>query len=386
MKNSNIAIILSGGEGKRFDKKLPKQFFNINGLTILELTLEKFLISNFFSKIIIVCNKKYIEKTKKILKDPKVVIIEGGETRQKSVFNGLKECSKSNPSNVIIHDVVRPLFSKKLLENIFLSLKKNDSAVPAINTKDSIRLIKKDLYQDVSRNNMNLIQTPQGFNFYKIFEAHKSFIDSDSSDDSIIFSKNGNNVTIINGEVVNFKITTKEDLELAKMITKNIKLSDIRVGSGFDVHKFKKGDELILLGLKIPFDKSLEGHSDADVGYHTIVDAILGALSMGDIGEHFPPSEKRWKGKDSSFFMTFAKDVLEKRQYKINNLDITLICEEPKIIDFKSKMIKNVSEILKINKEIVNIKGTTTEKLGFLGRKEGIACLTNVTISKIYET
>ena len=375
MKNSNIAIILSGGEGKRFDKKLPKQFFNINGLTILELTLKKFLISNFFSKIIIVCNKKYIEKTKKILKDTNIIIIEGGETRQKSVFNGLKECLKSNPFNVIIHDVVRPFFSKKLLENIFLSLKKNDSAVPAINTKDSIRLIKKDLYQDVSRKNMNLIQTPQGFNFYKIFEAHKSFIDSDSSDDSIIFSKNGNNVTIINGEVVNFKITTKEDLELAKMITKNIKLSDIRVGSGFDVHKFKKGDELILLGLKIPFDKSLEGHSDADVLSHAIADALLGAVGLPDIGHFFPPTDESIKGISSLEILSRVASELNELGAVIVNLDSTLIAEKPKILPYADEMKENISQSLGIDPKLIGIKATTNEQLGFLGREEGMAAM-----------
>ena len=237
-----------------------------------------------------------------------------------------------------------------------------------------------------SKQNINLIQTPQGFKFKKIYDAHQRFKNSNLSDDSIIFSKNGNNVFIINGEIVNFKITTKEDLELGRMIINKVKLSDVRVGNGFDVHKFKKGDKLILLGLSIPFNKSLEGHSDADVGYHTIVDAILGALSMGDIGEHFPPTDNKWKNKDSSFFMDFARDLLKKKCYQINNLDITLICEEPKIIDFKSNMIKNVSKILKIRKELINIKATTTEKLGFLGRKEGIACQTNVTISKTYES
>tara|TARA_B100000029_G_C17459669_1_gene918035 strand:- start:103 stop:1263 length:1161 start_codon:yes stop_codon:yes gene_type:complete len=385
MKNSNIAIILSGGEGKRFDSKLPKQFFNIYGITVLELTLQKFLEIELFSEIILVCNEKYEERTKKIANNNKVIIVKGGKTRQKSVFNGLIECSKFNPSNVLIHDVVRPFFSNKLLRNILLSLEKNDSAIPAIDVKDSIRLIDGDSYNDINRKKTKLIQTPQGFNFKKIFKAHQQLRTSNLSDDSIIFKKNGNNVSIIPGEIVNFKITNKEDLEFGKMITNNINFTHIRVGHGFDVHGFKKGDKLILLGLIIPFNKSLEGHSDADVGYHTVVDAILGALSMGDIGEHFPPTEKKWKNKNSGFFVDFARDLLNEKGYKINNIDITLICEEPRIIDFKSEMIKNVTKILKIKKEIVNIKGTTTEKLGFLGRKEGIACQTTVTISKINE-
>ena len=383
--NINIAIILSGGEGKRFDKKKPKQFFKIQNKTIIELTIEKIINSGYFKNIILVSNRKYIDETRAIINHRLVKIIKGGDTRQESVLNGLNECLKLNPKNVIIHDIVRPLFSIKLIEKILENLRKKDCVIPAINAKDSIRIYNKNKYEDISRKNLQLIQTPQGFNFKKIFKAHKKYKNYELSDDSIVFHKDGNNISLIKGEVENFKITDKDDIKLAKILMSKDKNPEIRVGNGFDVHAFKNGKYLTLLGIKIPFNKSLKGHSDADVGFHTIVDAILGALSYGDIGEHFPPSEKKWKNKNSVFFMNFARDLLERQKFKINNLDVTLICEKPKIVDFKKKMVSNVAKVLKVSKQNVNVKATTTEKLGFTGREEGIACQASVTISKINE-
>ena len=182
---------------------------------------------------------------------------------------------------------------------------------------------------------------------------------------------------------MNFKITTKEDYNIGKLIVKeNNNMSDIRVGTGFDVHKFKKGKKLKLFGITIPFDKSLDGHSDADVGFHSIVDAILGGLCLGDIGNHFPPTDNKWKNKQSIFFMTHVKKLLKNEKFKINNLDVTLICEKPKVSQYQKRFIKSVAEALDIDCRKINIKGTTTEKLGFLGREEGIACQVSVTLSK----
>ena len=195
--------------------------------------------------------------------------------------------------------------------------------------------------------------------------------------------ENGNNIELIPGELLNFKITDKKDLNKSFSIFNNMMNNcNIRTGSGFDVHKFTEGNSVLLLGIKIPFKKSLEGHSDADVGFHSIVDAILGSIGKGDIGEHFPPTEKKWKNKNSLFFLQYANNLLQKENFTINNLDITLICEKPKIINYKQKMKKKISQILKININLINIKGTTTESLGFLGREEGIACQSIITVSK----
>ena len=283
------------------------------------------------------------------------------------------------PENVVIHDCVRPFFSNNLLERICHYLKKNDSVIPVLNINDSLRFKDENNYTDINRANHYLIQTPQGFNFKKIYAAYKKTTDL-HSDDSIIAFNDNIKIYTINGERDNFKITTIEDYEYCKKRLMNNSI--IKVGSGFDVHNLIPGTHLIIFGIKIPFNKKLEGHSDADVGFHSIVDSILGALGKGDIGDHFPPSESKWKNKDSSFFLRYSNDLLEKEGWIINNLDVTLICEKPKMTIYKEKMRESIKNILLIKKEKINIKATTTEKLGFIGRNEGIACQSIISISK----
>jgi len=383
MQKNNLAIILSGGKGKRFDSLKPKQFFKIDNVTILERSVNKFIKSQLFNKVLIVSHKSLINKTKDLFKNKKLIIIEGGLTRQKSVLNGLEAAKKFNPKFIFIHDSVRPFFSLNLLKLIFKNLKTNESVIPALDVNDSVRDLQLGKYRDIPRDYLKLIQTPQGFCFKSIYKAHKNTQKSIHTDDSMILYELKNKIKIIDGERFNFKITKKEDLELGNLLFKGINnMNEIRVGTGFDVHKFKKGKSLKLFGVKVPYNKSLEGHSDADVGFHAIVDALLGALGLGDIGNHFPPTEKKWKNKSSIFFMKYAKKILTNEKYKINNLDITLICEQPKVSKYQSLFTKSVANALLIDLKKVNIKGTTTEKLGFLGREEGIACQVAVIISK----
>ena len=383
MNKKNIALIVSGGEGKRFDKKKPKQFFKINERTILEVTVEKFIKSGLFDNIIVVFPLRYKDETLKLLKKFKVIFEAGGETRQISVLNGLKRCKKYKPENIIIHDVVRPFFSKKLLNEILENLKKNKCVIPSLNVYDSIRFYDKNSYKNIERGNLKLIQTPQGFKFDTIYNAHIKANKFNFTDDSLLVFNNEKNILLIPGEFLNFKITEKSDLNKSiKLFEEMMNNVNVRIGNGFDVHKFKKGKSILLFGIKIPFDKSLVGHSDADVGFHSIVDAILGSIGKGDIGEHFPPTDKKWKNKNSLFFLEYANDLLKQENFIINNLDITLICEKPKIISYKKKMKDKIASLLKINVELINIKGTTTEKLGFLGREEGIACQSMITVSK----
>ena len=383
MQKNNLAIILSGGTGNRFNSPLPKQLHTINNKSIIELSVEKFVNVKLFDSIIVVSHKDLIKKTIKLLPYKNIIFTKGGITRQESVFNGLKEAAKFKPKNIIIHDAVRPFFSEKLIKELLKNLKDHDGVIPSVNIYDSIRYDLKNNYKDVDRENLKLIQTPQAFKFKSIFEAHRKFKKNNFTDDSLILYKLKNSIKLIKGEPSNFKITTKEDLKFGELLIKGENyMQDIRVGSGFDVHKFKQGDHLIIFGVKLPFKKSLEGHSDADVGFHSIVDAILGALCLGDIGNHFPPNDIKWKNKPSIFFMKHAKDLLKKNNFIINNLDITLICEEPKVSRYKKKFIISVAKALELNHKLVNIKGTTTEQLGFLGRKEGIACQVSVTISK----
>ncbi len=383
MQKNNLAIILSGGTGTRFDLSKPKQFYKLNKKTIIETTVEKFIHSNLFNYIIVVSHKKFFNLTKNLFKNTNIKVVLGGENRQKSVFNGLTAAKSFNPKYVVIHDAVRPFFSINLLKNVLKKLKDEISVIPSINVYDSVRYFKNKKYSNVFRENLKLIQTPQGFCFNSIYEAHKKNKESIHTDDSMILYELKNKVKLIKGEKMNFKITTKEDYNIGKLIVKeNNDMSDIRVGTGFDVHKFKKGKKLKLFGITIPFDKSLEGHSDADVGFHSIVDAILGGLCLGDIGNHFPPSDNKWKNKKSIFFMSHVRKLLKNKKFKINNLDVTLICEKPKVSQYQKKFTKSVADALDIDDRKINIKGTTTEKLGFLGREEGIACQVSVTLSK----
>ena len=383
MQKNNLAIILSGGTGTRFDLSKPKQFYKLNKKTIIETTVEKFINSNLFNYIIVVSHKKFFNLTKNLFNNTNIKVVLGGENRQKSVFCGLTAAKSFNPKYVLIHDAVRPFFSINLLKNVLKKLKGEISVIPSINVYDSVRYFKNNKYSDVFRENLKLIQTPQGFCFNSIYEAHKKNKESIHTDDSMILYELKNKIRLIKGEKINFKITTKEDYNIGKLIVKeNNDMSDIRVGTGFDVHKFKKGKKLKLFGITIPFDKSLEGHSDADVGFHSIVDAILGGLCLGDIGNHFPPTDNKWKNKQSIFFMTHVKKLLKNEKFKINNLDVTLICEKPKVSQYQKRFIESVAEALDIDCRKINIKGTTTEKLGFLGREEGIACQVSVTLSK----
>ena len=284
-----IALIVSGGEGKRFDKRLPKQFFKINEKSILEQCVEKFVESNLFYKVVVVCNKDFVVESKKILNKYKLSFIKGGGSRQESVFNGLKSIEKYSPSKVLIHDAVRPFFSKDLLYEIFKKLKKNESVIPTLKIFDSVRLLEKKVYKNFNRENIKLVQTPQAFDFKKIYDAHKKFKNKIYTDDSLLFYKNGNKIKTIAGELMNIKVTEKKGFEeLKKIYMEKSKNLDLRIGNGFDVHGLKDGGNLKLLGVELPFNKSLIGHSDADVGIHALVDAILGAISEGDIGEHFP--------------------------------------------------------------------------------------------------
>ena len=378
-----IALIVSGGEGKRFDKKLPKQFFKINEKSILEISVENFSNSCLFDKVIVVSNKKFLKVTKNTLKNYDVDIVVGGKTRQQSVLKGLEKGKTFKPDKIIIHDAVRPFFSNKILNKIVTYLDDFDCVVPSLKIFDSIRHYENKIYRNLDRDKLKLIQTPQGFKFNTIYNAHLKFKDEQFTDDSMLAYRNTCSIKFIDGEILNFKVTKKNDFEiLKKMFESKANNSDVKVGNGFDVHKLVNGKFVKLLGIKIPFHKTLEGHSDADVGIHALVDSILGALSKGDIGDYFPPSEKKWKNKNSKYFLKYSKKILDDEKYKINNIDITFICEKPKISSYKKKMKKAISSILEISEDIINIKATTTEKLGFLGREEGIACQVLTTISK----
>ncbi|MBD1147694.1 2-C-methyl-D-erythritol 2,4-cyclodiphosphate synthase [Pelagibacterales bacterium SAG-MED31] len=377
-KNKNALVILAGGSSKRFKKKLPKQFNEINGTNLIDFFLDR-IDTNNFDIIVIVIKKsyyKFFKKIKTINPSEKLIYVEGGKNRQLSSLNALKKLKKYKPNNVLIHDAARPFCSNRLISKILKKLNKNASAIPYVLSPDRKVVLKKEFNK-----NLKLIQTPQGFNFKIILNAHLNTKLINAKDDSALLSEE--NLRFIKGEKLNIKITYSEDINYFKVFIKPIYKS----GIGYDIHqidkKIKSG--LKLCGVKINFNK-LIGHSDADVGIHAICDSIFGALSMKDIGYYFSNKDKKYKNKNSEYFLKFAKNKLKERKLFISNLDINFICEQPNIKKYRNKMILKISAILEIPKNIISIKATTNEKIGFIGDGLGIAAesIVQITNEKLY--
>ncbi len=371
--NKFAAIIVCGGRGVRADSKIPKQYIPVAGKMIVEYTIERFLKILQIEKIILVIseeNQNYARNIKN------VDVVFGGKTRQQSVLNGINSISDEF-THILIHDGVRPFVSRNLILEVMNSLTEEVKAViPGVPVVDTVKKVcdgKVDI--TISREDLYSIQTPQGFELNKIKELHRKYKGHNFSDDSLLFERQNSTVKIVDGEKQNYKITTKEDLKRAKrdlIYMKNSETS-FRIGQGYDVHAFEEGDFVTICGIKIPHTQSLKGHSDADVGWHALTDAILGAIGAGDIGDHFSDKDPKWKGADSKQFLQYAKSLANDAGFKVENADITIICEEPKLFNFKTKMKENTAHALSIANNQINIAATTTEKLGFLGRKEGIA-------------
>jgi 2-C-methyl-D-erythritol 4-phosphate cytidylyltransferase/2-C-methyl-D-erythritol 2,4-cyclodiphosphate synthase len=374
MKNiENALVILAGGNVSRFGKKLPKQFTQINGENLIHFFLKRVDVNNF-DRIVIVCKKsyfKYLGKLENNFPSVKFIFTQAGKDRQSSSYNALKSIKIFNPNNVLIHDAARPFCSNNLIMKILKNLKKNSSAIPYIINTDKKMILKKDFNK-----NIKLIQTPQGFKFQDIFEAHKKTLIKNARDDSSLITEK--KINFVKGEKFNYKITYADDLNYFKLFLKPI----FRSGIGYDIHqidaKVKKG--LKLCGVKINYNK-LIGHSDADVGIHAICDSIFGALSMKDIGYYFSNSDPKWKNKNSIYFLKFAKEQLKDKKFNIVNLDINFICEKPNISKYRKQMIKKISSILQISEKIISIKATSNEKIGFIGDGLGIAAESIVQIS-----
>lgn len=386
-KINNIALIVAGGSGARLGAEIPKQYIEITGKSILQRTIEAFQSHPEIDLIQVVIAKEHQEFLKQgflktLSENNKLLPVTfGGENRQESVRFGLEAIKKYNPKNVLIHDSVRPFVSHNLLSEIIKKLESQGfkCAIPALKITDSVKEINENIIKrSLPRENLVTVQTPQGFDFELIYDLHNKFQGKNCTDDSALAELAQQNIAIVEGEKSNYKITTIEDLKMAEMELNKSK--QYRVGSGFDVHQFEEGDGVILCGIKIPFNKKLKGHSDADCAWHALTDAILGAIGEGDIGEHFPDTDPQWKGANSEKFLSHANNLLKSKGGELINVDITIICEKPKMKDFKTAMRENTARVLNLNPERVNIKATTTEKLGFLGREEGLASTANVSV------
>ena len=375
----NALVILAGGKGRRFGQKIPKQFLKVGSTNFLD-----YFISNLditcFDIINISIDKKYQKiffDDNDISKKIKITYSKPGLTRQISSLNAIKNLKKFKIKNVLIHDAARPLCSNKLIKKIISKLGKNNNVIPYVEYNDR-QLIKKNKSETKVIN----IQTPQGFNYNLILKEHIKYKNFEFNDDAGLLQKSKMKINFIKGEKNNIKITYPEDIQLFNLYRKPI----TKYGIGYDIHqidkKTKKG--LKLGGIKIPFSK-LIGHSDADVVLHAICDSIFGALSMRDIGYHFPNTDKKWKNADSSKFIIYCRNKLKEKGYSIINLDINIIAEKPKINKYVSKMIKNISTLLQIKNSSVSIKATTNEKIGFIGNGEGIAAesIVHITDDKI---
>ncbi len=362
-------ILLAGGNSSRFNSNLPKPYHKIAGKTLLEISLNKSLLFNQIKKTVVVYNKKHGKALKKTnLK--KVKFIKGGKTRQESTFNALKYLAKQKGfSKVLIHDSARPNFSLKLLGSIMKNMKNSRAVVPTLRINDAIKQKQQKCIIGKSRNNLFITQTPQCFNLKEIYNLHKLYKHRYLDDDFSLL-KNFNKVKLIEGEKNNFKITDKSDFENLR----NIYKSKINVGIGFDVHRLVPKRKLYLGGLRIKSKLGTLGHSDGDPVLHSIIDAILGACKMGDIGNRFSDKSKKFKNIRSTILLKQVIKQIKLKDYFVNNIDINIIAQTPKIQKYKNKMIENISKLCEISKTQINIKGKTTEKLGVVGKEKAIAC------------
>ena len=377
-------IILAAGKSERFKKKknkISKQFYKFRGISPLEHLITSVSNSPSINSITLVINKDDKEEIKGFkMKYPKLnTVVSGGNTRQKSVFIALKNIRKKRIKTrndiVLIHDAARPFLENRIIENCILHLKKYDGVFPALNTDDTLRN-KKNL-NTYDRDIIISSQTPQAFKFDKIYIAHKQ-AKGDYSDDVSIANEFGLRLKKIEGQKLNFKITNPSDIVIyEKLIDQYYRT---RVGNGFDFHKFKKGKSIKLGGLKIKSKFSLEANSDGDPILHSITDAILGALNEKDIGFHFEPDSKTYKNVNSVIFINKALKLLKNKKGEIINLDLNIICDYPKINPIRDNIRNNLSKILKIKKDSINIKATSTEDEGFVNTKKGIACQTMISL------
>ena len=366
---SLFLIILAAGDSKRLKSSTPKPYHTVINKSLLEHSLEAFAGIQKIKKTIIVFNKNHKKHLNK-LNIKNVLKIVGGKSRQESTFKALKKIKKMNCSKVIIHDSARPNPSKKLIEKVIYNLKKRYAVIPIIKVNDAAKRVKKNaIFKNIERNSLRLAQTPQGFLFKNIFKKHQKNKNFLIDDDSALFTQDKEKVFVINGEKSNFKITDKEDLSIFKYL----KSKKTYYGIGFDVHKLVKKRQLYLGGVKIPFSHGLKGHSDGDPVLHALIDSILGACKLGDIGKLFSDKKAKYKNIRSTILLKKVIEIIEKKRFQINNIDINIIIQKPKIKKYSNKMIIKISDLCKIKPEQINIKGKTTEKIGLIGKGNAIA-------------
>lgn len=380
-KIKTIALIMAAGQGQRIGGPLPKQYMLIKGRSILGQTILTFLDHPDVDAVRVVIgenDKDFYTHAVSVLDSSKLLPpVVGGAQRSISVRLGLESLENFSPEHVLIHDGARPFVSQQLISQVLQALKSHKGVIPAITVADTLkRVSQKTIEATVDRQGLCQAQTPQGFDYPTILAAHRQLQDVPNlTDDASLLEHLTIPVHLVEGEVKNRKITIPQDMEGEAML-----IPDIRVGHGIDVHAKGPGEGVTILGVFIPADFSLIGHSDADVGLHSLTDALLGAIGDGDIGQHFSPKDDRWKNADSSLFLQDAARRVREQGGRLSHVDVTILGERPKIAPYRTQMIARVSEILGIEISRVSVKATTTEKLGFIGREEGLGAFATATV------
>jgi 2-C-methyl-D-erythritol 4-phosphate cytidylyltransferase/2-C-methyl-D-erythritol 2,4-cyclodiphosphate synthase len=376
-----IALIMAAGRGQRVGGSLPKQYLPIKGRPILSQAISAFLNHPDIEAVRVVIganDEGYYTQVISSFNCLKLLPpIVGGAERGVSVRLGLESLEDFSPQYVLIHDGARPFVSEKLISRVTHALEHHQGVIPGIPVADTLkRASQKAIEATIDRRDLYQAQTPQGFDYSIILAAHQKLQHvSNLTDDASLLEHLAIPVQIVEGEVKNRKITIFEDIEGETM-----SIPDIRVGHGIDVHATGPGEGVTILGIFIPVNFSLIGHSDADVGLHSLTDALLGAIGDGDIGQHFNPKDDRWKDADSSLFLQEAARCVREKGGKISHVDVTILGERPKIMPHREQMIIKVAEILDIEVSRISVKATTTEKLGFVGREEGLAAFATATV------
>ncbi|MCL4105406.1 UNVERIFIED_CONTAM: hypothetical protein GTU68_055537 [Idotea baltica] len=370
-------ILVAAGRGIRAGGDIPKQWQPLAGRLVVSWAAAAFDdIKEITDRVLVIHSEDEVRADVLALQNFTAVL--GGDTRDASVRAGLAELQNRGVTHVLIHDAARPCVSYTVIQSVIDALAVTDGAAPALAVTDALwRGIDGQVTGTQDRAGLYRAQTPQGFAFEPILAAHQAAPEG-AADDVEIARYAGLTVAIVPGDERNIKITGPADFARAEAYLEG--QMDIRLGNGYDVHRFGAGDHVVLCGITIPHVRSLQGHSDADVGMHAVTDALYGALAEGDIGRHFPPSDPQWKGADSALFLDHAVALVAQKGYRISNIDCTLVCEFPKIGPHADAMIARMAEVMQIGPDRVSIKATTSERLGFTGREEGIAALATATL------
>ncbi len=386
------ALIVAAGRGARAADAggLPKQYRHIGGVPMIAKSIAAFATHARVDDILVVIHPEdealYRDASEPFVRRLRPAVA-GGARRQDSVRAGLEALAGAAPSSILIHDAARPFVSPDLIDRVIDGLAAHQGALPALAVTDSLKRAEDGrVTGTIARDSLWQAQTPQGFKFDAILAAHRAAANEagEFTDDSGVAEWFGLDVALVEGSASNRKLTTSEDLLIADDLLRPKRTSSagvIRVASGYDVHAFGPGDAVILCGVSIPHAKKLIGHSDADVGLHALTDALLGTIADGDIGVHFPPSDARWRGAASQLFLKHAAEKIEARGGRIVHVDVTLLCEAPRIGPYRDQMRGRIAETLGIQISQVSIKATTNEGLGFIGRGEGIAAMATATVS-----